>query len=330
VTIRSSGGARCNSEGECCKNKAATIFIGTQECTASGLCQMPPENTIVCKIENAQKGSSKSCDVSAYKGGTLHSCVCNTDRSQDCTDPKLGQHCSAIAVCKDAGPTVYAKPNMLEVVLAETHHQTVSNSIIVNEDRIITLTPPAWSGDDPDKLAVGDFNTNREGLEVFCRSSGGDGTCSRQEVDIYELCPWAHDAKGNVLNKYLLNDIPSKPSWWTTGGIEEIVRIDWDGDDTDEILGKERFASSPDYVGGAVAVLNPITGEFKKVFQAEAIRAYAADILGDYREEIIVVEFSTSKVKIFWNDQPNTNSKPRYWEKNEYRRQKQNWNYYSP
>ena len=36
-------------------------------------------------------------------------------------------------------------------------------------------------------------------------------------------------------------------------------------------------------------------------------------------------------VKIFWNDKANQGgTKARYWTQQHYRRQKQNWNYYSP
>ena len=130
------------------------------------------------------------------------------------------------------------------------------------------------------------------------------------------------DARGELIRKYYFSDY--KPQWWTGHGLEEISRIDWDGDATDEIVGKER------HTNGAGAIVDPITGEFKKIFPAKAVRIYAADILGDYREEVIIVDES-GYVKVFWNDEANKNPpKPRYWTEQHYRRQKQNWSYYSP
>jgi len=232
--------------------------------------------------------------------------------------------------------------NPLEVILAETAGAG-SRTIVVNRDRIVMAPLNPWNYDDPDKLAVGNFRTNRPGLEIFARSSGSDGTCDRASVSPNELCPWVNDAQGNVINKYYLYDVPTRPSWWSVNGIDEVVRIDWNGDYRDEIVGKERHK----YVDGvwrygSVAILDAVTGAFEKVFPSDlkAMRVYAADILGDYREEVIVVECtnevcydnsgSPTKVKIFWNSQPNTYSKPSYWDKQYYRRQKQNWNYYSP
>jgi len=81
---------------------------------------------------------------------------------------------------------------------------------------------------------------------------------------------------------------------------------------------------------GAGAIVDPLTGEFKKIFPAKALRIYAADILGDYREEVIILD-ADGQVKVFWNDVPNSHpAKPRYWMQQQYKRQKQNWNYYSP
>ena len=83
-------------------------------------------------------------------------------------------------------------------------------------------------------------------------------------------------------------------------------------------------------MNGAGAIVNPITGEFKEVFPARAVRIYAADVLGDYREEVIIVD-ERGYVRVLWNAQPNANPpKARYWTQQHYRRQKQNWNYYSP
>ncbi len=211
----------------------------------------------------------------------------------------------------------------LEVALAEQRGAD-SHTVVVNPDRIIFRSLNPWNWEDPDKLAVGEFNAQRPGLEIFNRSSGGDGTAPRGSHEPYcdEEAPWVLDSQGNLISKYYVND--QKPPWWTGHGLEEICRIDWDGDDTDEIVGKER------HTNGAGAIVDPITGEFREIFPGHALRVYVADIRGDYREEVIIVDES-GYVKIFWNSQTNNDPhKPRYWTQQHYRRQKQNWNYYSP
>jgi len=211
----------------------------------------------------------------------------------------------------------------LEVAIAEQRGAN-SHTDVVNSDKILFRTLNPWNWEDPDKLAVGDFDPTRAGLEIFNRSSGGDGVCPRgkQEPFVDEECPWVIDANGDHISKYYIND--KKPEWWTGHGLEVICRIDWDGDHQDEIVGKERHKY------GAGAILNPITGEFKKVFACKATRIYAADIQADYREEVITIN-TDGTVKIFFNDAPNDRPpKPRYWQQQHYTRQKQNWNYYSP
>ncbi len=214
----------------------------------------------------------------------------------------------------------------LEVALAEQEGAR-SHTTVVDPAKILFRSLNPWDWEDPDKLAVGDFDPRRPGLEIFCRSSGGDGTCGRSHDGPYvdEVCPWLLDSSGNLISKYYVND--RKPSWWTGHGIEEIARIDWDGDDTDEIVAKERHKM------GAAAVINPLTGEFLKVFRGQAMRVYAADVSGDYREEVIVLDWNGGdggRIRVFRNSHPNTRKRPRYWERQHYRRQKQNWNYYSP
>jgi len=211
----------------------------------------------------------------------------------------------------------------LEVALAEQRGAN-SHTDVVAPDRIVFRALNPWNWEDPDKLAVGDFDPARPGLEIFNRSSGGDGTAprGRKEPFRYELAPWVLDATGALIAKYYVND--HKPDWWTGHGLEEICRIDWDGDAADEIVGKERHKN------GAGAIVNPVTGEFKVILPARALRIYAADIEGDSREEVIIVD-GDGTVKIFSNPAPNPHPpKPSRWRDSAYRRQKQNWNYYSP
>lgn len=210
----------------------------------------------------------------------------------------------------------------LEVCLAEQRgHQ--SHTDVVNPDRIVFRALNPWNWEDPDKVAVGDFVPDSAGLEIFNRSSGGDGVGPRSDEEPYanEQCPWVLNAAGDLLIKYYVNDY--KPSWWTGHGLEEICRIDWDGDEKDEIVAKER------HTVGAGAILDPMTGGFRRIFRVKALRIYAADVLGDFREEVVVLDQDGS-LKVFTCRAPAPQRKPRYWELQHYRRQKQNWNYYSP
>jgi len=162
---------------------------------------------------------------------------------------------------------------------------------------------------DCDKVAIGDYSLDHDGLEVFCRSA-----CGR--------APWVHDATGAIIAAWAVDD--TKPESWYIDGLEMVATIDWDGDDRAEILAKER------HVAEDAGIIDPMTGEFRTIFAAEAERAYAADIAGDAREEVIVLDLGGT-IAVFWNEEPSLGaSGERKWDQQHYRRQKQNWNYYSP
>jgi len=210
----------------------------------------------------------------------------------------------------------------LEIAMAE-QRGAKSRTDVVNPDRVVFRALNPWDWEDPDKLAVGDFVPEREGLEIFNRSSGGDGTAKRGDEPPYanEEAPWVLDARGELVSKYYVND--HKPDWWTPHGLEEICRIDWDGDRAHEIVAKERHR------GGAGAVVNPVTGEFKVILPGDTARIYAADVMNDFREEAVLLDKSGT-LKVFACQDPAPRERPSYWKQQHYRRQKQNWNYYSP
>jgi len=58
--------------------------------------------------------------------------------------------------------------------------------------------------------------------------------------------------------------------------------------------------------GGSVALFEPLTGRFVKVFKEEADRLYVADVLGDWREEVIVL--SGNELHVYANTEPNLNT----------------------
>jgi hypothetical protein len=160
---------------------------------------------------------------------------------------------------------------------------------------------------DPDKVALGNF-TGDDALEFFARSA-----CGR--------APWVIDSQGKIIAAWTVDS--KKPAGWTQAGIEEVVAIDWYGDTYQSLLAKER------HMAGAVAVIDALTGQFRMTIAASAARAYAADVAGDYREEIVILDMD-GRIKIYWNDAPRIVPRPGYWRLSQYRRQKQNWNYYSP
>lgn len=211
----------------------------------------------------------------------------------------------------------------LEVILAEQNGSR-SHTDVVNADRIVFQALNPWDWEDPDKVAVGDFDPALPGLEIFNRSSGGDGTTPRGDEEPYvnEEAPWVLSAEGEVLAKYYVND--AKPEWWTGHGLEEVCAIDWDGDAADEIAAKERHES------GAWAVVDPLTGAFRVVFPGRAARLYVVDLEGDSREEVLTVD-EGGAVRVFASAEPSRGpARPSPWEQQHYRRQKQNWDYYSP
>ncbi len=162
---------------------------------------------------------------------------------------------------------------------------------------------------DPDKIAIGNFTGSDDELETFCRSA-----CGR--------APWVIDGRGNIIASWNVDQ--KKPSGWHLDGLEEVVAIDWRGDGTHAVLAKER------HVDGDAAVIDPMTGNWIRRFSGQAVRVYAADVAGDSREEVITVD-RDGTIKIWRSGGRSANpSAPRHWEKQHYRRQKQNWNYYSP
>jgi hypothetical protein len=86
---------------------------------------------------------------------------------------------------------------------------------------------------------------------------------------------------------------------------------------------KERHKS------GDVCIFEPLTGTFVEHFKEKADRLYVADVTGDWREEIIVL--NGNELHIYQNAEsnPRPNMK-RLWADRNYRRLKQCYNYYSP
>jgi hypothetical protein len=163
---------------------------------------------------------------------------------------------------------------------------------------------------EPQNGAVGNFDAERPGLEVWCRSRYNE-----------HQKPFVFDAQGELICDYRMDDVA--PKGWTVKGVEVIHTIDWTGGPKQLAAAKERHGA------GDVAVFDPIGGRFLHHFKEKADRLYVADVSGDWREELIVL--NGQELHVYHNDDPNPEpDHPRLWTYNRYRRSKMTWNYYSP
>lgn len=167
-----------------------------------------------------------------------------------------------------------------------------------------------YKNKEPQNAAIGDFDPDRPGLEIWCRSRNQE-----------HQKPFVFDANGELINKYKMDRVA--PTNWTTRGVEVIFTIDWTGEQEQFIAAKERHTS------GDVAIFDGLNGDFLYRFTQAADRLYVADVSEDWREEIIVL--NGNQLQIYSNPEPNPNpDKPRLWTQDHYRRSKMTWNYYSP
>jgi hypothetical protein len=163
---------------------------------------------------------------------------------------------------------------------------------------------------EPQNAAVGDFDPDRPGLEIWCRS--------RYNRD---QRPFVFDARGQVIADYEMSAVA--PKGWTVSGVEEIFVIDWTGRHKQLAAAKERHDA------GDVAIFDPLTGAFLLRLDERADRLYVADVTGDWREEIVV--WQRGQLRVYANPASNPRpDRPRLWQSDDYRRSKVTWNYYSP
>ena len=180
--------------------------------------------------------------------------------------------------------------------------------IVYNQDGL--LWQSHFNYLEPQNAIVGDFDPDRDGLEIWCRS----------RLDEYQT-PFVFDAQGQVISDYEL--VNKAPSDWTVKGVEVINPIHWTGESAQLGAAKARHES------GDVAIFEPITGKFLYRFREAADRLYVADVVGDWREEVIVL--NGDQLHVYEN--PNDNPNPQHqslWLENAYQRSKMTWNYYSP
>ena len=193
----------------------------------------------------------------------------------------------------------------LEVVLLEEG---------ANQVQLLGMAGPIWRKhcrkQEPQNAALGRFKAGSEEIYIWCRSRYNE-----------HQKPFVFDSKGKMVFEYKMDDVA--PKGWTASGVEIIYCIDWTGKRQQLACATERHRS------GDVCLFEPLTGKFVVRIPEKADRLYVADVYGDWREEIIVL--NGSELRIYENKAKNPRPKhKRLWANRNYRRMKQYYNYYSP
>lgn len=184
-------------------------------------------------------------------------------------------------------------------------------------------------------LAVGNFSTAESGVEVWNRSRFGALDAHAEGRGQH---PWIFNVSGTQIGHYAQSTQLPDAFNMTVGsdtddeyGIEMIWTIDWDGSGQHCIAAESRGVGA----GGNVGVFNALTGDtiwttMGRLPQVHARSLYVADVAGDSREELIVMDQNDSSIKIYHNEDVFSDTQPNKWDDPLYRRLKQNWSYYSP
>jgi hypothetical protein len=193
----------------------------------------------------------------------------------------------------------------LEVILLEEG---------ANQVQVVGVEGPIWRNhfkkQEPQNAAVGRFKTGSDEIFIWCRS----------RYDQHQK-PFVFDSSGKMVFDYAMDDVA--PAGWTASGVEIINTIDWTGRKEQLACAKERHTS------GDACIFEPLTGKFVEHFKEKADRLYVADVSGDWREEVIVL--NAGELHIYENKAPNPRpNQKRLWTDRNYRRLKQCYNYYSP
>jgi hypothetical protein len=183
-----------------------------------------------------------------------------------------------------------------------------------NQVQVIGAAGAIWrqhfKQQEPQNAAVGRFRAGSDEVFIWCRSRYNE-----------HQKPFVFDSAGKMVFDYAMDDVA--PPGWTASGVEVIHTIDWTGARQQLACAKERHRS------GDVCLFEPLTGKFVARFTEKGDRLYVADVAGDWREEIIVL--NGRELRIYHNPAPNGRpDEKRLWSNRNYRRLKQCHNYYSP
>ena len=183
-----------------------------------------------------------------------------------------------------------------------------------NHVQVLGCKGPIWRAhfkrQEPQNAAIGRFRKGSEEIFIWCRSRYNE-----------HQKPFVFDSSGKKVLDYRMDDVA--PAGWTVRGVEIIHTIDWTGEPQQLACATERHES------GDVCLFEPLTGKFVKHFEEKADRLYVADVTGDWREEIIVL--NGNELHVYHNEAANPRPHhERLWIDRNYRRLKQCHNYYSP
>ncbi len=183
-----------------------------------------------------------------------------------------------------------------------------------NQVQVLGARGPLWRShfrtQEPQNAAVGRFRSGSDEVFIWCRS----------RYNTHQK-PFVFNSRGEKVFDYAMDDVA--PPGWTDSGVEVIHTIDWTGAPQQLACAKERHTS------GDMCVFEPLTGKFVLRLKEQADRLYVADVTGDWREEIIVL--NGNELHVYQNTAPNPRPDgERLWETRNYRRLKQCHNYYSP
>jgi hypothetical protein len=250
------------------------------------------------------------------------SCAHNGARLADLNGNRKDEILGATILSAEGTLLVEAAPfrgHMDSVFVADIRPELPGLEVILLEEgsdhvQVLGLGGLVWrrhfKEQEPQNALIGRFSPDSAEHFIWCRS--------RYNQD---QKPFVFDSRGEVAAQYEAREV--FPSDWTRSGVEAIHRIDWTGGPQQLACAKERHRS------GDVCVFEPLSGRFVARFKAEADRLYVADVFGDWREEIIILQ--GDELHIIESTAPNPRpDAPRLWEDRNYRRLKQYHNYYSP
>lgn len=250
------------------------------------------------------------------------SCAHNGARLADLNGDQRDEVLGATIFSPDGKLLTKAKPfrgHMDSVFVADVQSDHPGLEVILLEEgsnfvQVLGIDGPIWrndfKGQEPQNAAIGKFKSGSDKIFIWCRSRYNE-----------HQKPFVFNSQGKVVFDYLMDDVA--PEGWTERGVEIIHTIDWTGKREQLACATERHRS------GDVCLFEPLTGTFVERFSEQADRLYVADVYGDWREEIIVLNGNELHVYENQSENPRPN-RDRLWSNRNYRRLKQCHNYYSP
>jgi rhamnogalacturonan endolyase len=186
-----------------------------------------------------------------------------------------------------------------------------------------------------DSMHVGDFDPDRPGLELFLITENEDNTVRFQTpgVGLHDARTgqtlWSHSPGIDVVSGMVADIDPRHPgaeAWGGPGGLRDIRgneigpkprstswAIWWDGDELRELLS-----------GSRITKWNWVNGTEEPLFEASAARGgrapnLAADLLGDWREELLVAAPDGRSLRLYTTTHPTNRRLPTLMHDRQYR-----------